>query len=108
MVAIEGVDQRAAMRGGELEATVTVTRDHHEEACDGLLLEPLGRVALSHAGASGQVGCRGGTLAIQDVVEAELAAKVHREELEGAGGGVTEALGQVDRRVELVRHTPEA
>ena len=65
-----------------------------EDPRDGLLLEPLARVALVGAGLPGEVG-RGRLPGLgQRLVQAEAIAQVDGEELEGAERSARKSLGQ--------------
>ena len=65
------------------------------QAGDGLLLEPLARVALRDPGPLGQLGrASSGPCSGQRPVQAELGAEVDREQLERAERGAEQALGE--------------
>src|SRR3546814_12016210 len=96
----EGVDRGGGMVGGQREAAVGAVGGRGAvgdggEACARPLLQPLRRLALGDAGAGGQLGRRRGAVSVEGVVEAELASEVDGEELERAGGGGAESLGQI-------------
>jgi hypothetical protein len=65
-----------------------------EEAGDGLLLEPLVRVAWRDAGGAGQLVRGPRAVLDQGSVEAELGAEVDGEQLERAERGAEQALGE--------------
>ena len=87
------VDEHAGVVGGQLAAARRGV-DDVEEAGDGLLLEPLARIARVDAGAVGELLRGQRAVTLERAVEAELDAEVDGEELERAERGAEQALGE--------------
>ena len=111
VLAVDGVDEHAPVGVGEREGAGLgrVAAGDGEEPGHGLLLEPLPGVALVDAGTPRELGGGGRALAVEHLVEAELAPEVDGEELERADRGGHHPLGQVRGLGVLgVRHALEA
>ena len=95
---VVGVDEHAAWSGGDARSGASRRRRAAsvdvEEAGDGLLLEPLARVARVDAGGVGQLAGGDRAVALDRAVEAEPRAEVHGEELQRAQRGAEQALDE--------------
>jgi hypothetical protein len=97
VVTIDSVDQRPVVgrRQGELAGASVAVADVTEKTRDRLLFEPLACVAFVDARLGGELGRGEGAVPVERLVQTEGCSDVDGEELEGAGGGVGEPLGDV-------------
>ena len=87
-VLVAGWDGEAAIIGAGVGVRAL------EDACDGLLLEPLADVAGVGACAPGELGGVRRTRLVEGLVEAEPVPEVDAREFHGGVGGVKDALGE--------------
>ena len=91
------VQQRLAVLGGHRVAARVRRRRgvvDRQHAGDGLLLEPLARVALVHAGAGRQLGAGAGAVGVERRVQPQARADVHGGQLQAAEERLESALDE--------------